>query len=196
MKKRTVWVALGLSLWLAPMGALASDEPRELQRKGFGFAAGGTSGVGFAWRETCSSGWGYQVGGGVWIPSFEERRGIWSLGLQGFRVIDQTGWWRLYALAGMHQFGNIHVYETTREAPVLPKSPEPAPTPETPLPTVTAVQWDAVLNLGAGFGLEFGVSDGVSVALEVPLVVGLKLSPYFGFAHLMPIPNLSLLYNF
>jgi hypothetical protein len=50
--------------------------------------------------------------------------------------------------------------------------------------------------LGGGLGLEFGGPPGVTVAFELPVVIGYSFGPTPGLKHLLPFPNLMVLYNF
>lgn len=166
----------------------------ELGRNGVGFAGGGTSGIGFAWRNVHPSGYGFQLGGSVWVPSFEPPSGFWSFGLQGIKVIDQTEWWRLYAIAGVQTIGQQRtIYDPMPPAmddqgnPVNPSEP-PKSTPRS--------SFDSTLNVGGGIGLEFGWAPGVTLAIELPIVIGYRFGERPGLAHFMPIPNVLLLYNF
>jgi hypothetical protein len=148
--------------------------PTPMSRQGLGVVAGSTSGIGLAWRAVTESGWGGQIGGGAWVPSFDPPTGSWSVGAQAIRVLTQDGPWRLYGLAGVQSYG----YPGAVNADTQSRS------------------YESVLNMGAGLGLEFGFSQGMSLCLEVPLVLGYRLGNNPGFSHLIPIPNALILVNF
>lgn len=199
---RVVGAALAAVVWAGALLPAFAEEataeaPTDYSRSGVGFAGGGTSGIGFAWRKVFDNGLGYQVGGSVWLPSFNPPSGFWSFGLQGLKVIDQTAWWRLYAIAGVQTLGQ----QRTNYRPVAPPTPEPGSgtvpeKPAEPIPPETFTTFESILNVGGGIGLELGGAPGVTLAIELPLVVGLRFGENPGIAHLMPIPNVLLLYNF
>jgi hypothetical protein len=191
-------------LLLAPCQALAaSDEPAkpapvDYSRRGIGFTAGATSGVGFAWRDVGKNGWGYSVGGGVWADDFKDLSVRWAAGVQGIKVLHQTDWWRLYALAGIQSYG-YPTYLPQSPTPTGPLvSPPEAPTKaEAPASVIQPVKvHESILNIGGGLGLEFGGPPGVTVAFELPVVIGYSFGPTPGLHHLLPFPNLMVLYNF
>jgi hypothetical protein len=145
-----------------------------MHRQGIGVVAGSTAGIGFAWRNVLESGWGWQVGGGAWVPSFDPPSGSWSVGGQALKILSEYGAWRLYGLAGIQSYGFPTGYNGSW----------------------TATGYESVLNVGTGLGLEFGYSKGLSLCLEVPLVLGYRVGKDPGFSHLIPIPNVLLLVNF
>lgn len=181
-------------------GPAASDgqarpAPVDYSRRGIGFTAGATSGVGFAWRQVFPSGVGYSVGGGVWVDQFQDISARWAAGVQGIKVLHQTDWWRLYALVGVQSYGypTYLPVSPTPTAPVVSPTGEPAK-PEAVLPPVKV--HESILNVGGGLGLEFGGPPGVTVAFELPVVLGYSFGPTPGLKHLLPFPNLMVLYNF
>ena len=54
----------------------------------------------------------------------------------------------------------------------------------------------SLLNVGAGVGVEMGGTPGVTVSFELPLVFGYRFGDNAGPAHLLPIPNLLLIFNY
>jgi hypothetical protein len=195
--KRWLMLMTALGLLAAPPALAASDTAAQptavdYSRRGIGFTAGATSGVGFAWREVAPSGWGYSVGGGVWADNFKDLSVRWAAGVQGMKVIHQTPWWRLYALAGVQSYGYPTYLPREPVAPVDPTAGKDiAPVAVEPLKA-----HESILNLGGGLGLEFGGPPGVTVAFELPVVIGYSFGPTPGLKHLLPFPNLMVLYNF
>ena len=186
-----VLLSLGLSLPVMAEAAAAPEAPQaSLARRSFGVGAGATSGCGLSWRETWDNGYGYSIGGGAWVPTFDPPRGIWSLGLQGHRIIAESGGVRFYGLAGLQTYG--YPVTSWSQPTVDPQttSPEnyPAPVPST--------SYDSVLNVGAGIGFEMGFQPGLSLVLELPLVLGFRTGQNAGLSHLIPIPNALIVYNF
>jgi hypothetical protein len=157
-----------------PLPPTPLPTPTPLARQGVGLVAGSTSGVGFAWRNVGASGWGWQVGGGAWVPTFDPPSGSWSIGSQALKILAQQGEWRLYALAGLQSYGYPGAWNTDG----------------------TSRSYESILNVGGGLGLEIGYSKGMSFCLEVPLVLGYRVGNTPGFSHLIPIPNVLLLVNF
>jgi hypothetical protein len=188
-----------LGCLMAPPALAASDEaakpaPVDYSRKGIGFTAGATSGVGFAWRDVKSNGLGYSVGGGIWVDDFKNLSARWAAGVQGLKVLHQTDWWRLYALVGMQSYGYPTYLPVTTgpTAPVVGKTESP---PELEVKEPVRVT-ESILNVGGGIGLELGGSPGVSITFELPVVLGYSFGPTPALKHLLPFPNLMVLYNF
>ena len=178
--------------------AVARPAPVDYTRRGIGFTAGGTSGVGFAWRDVNREGLGYSVGGGLWIDSFTQVSARWAFGLQGIKVLHQTDWWRLYVLAGVQSYGYPTYIQPT---PIAPPAAPPVPTSGTPTVEQPVYEppkpvLESIINVGGGLGLELGGPPGVTLALELPIVIGYRIGPQPGLHHLLPFPNLMLIYNF
>jgi hypothetical protein len=130
-----------------------------------GFAAGATSGIGYAWRQTFSDGWGYSLTGTVNVADrspFGSLNG-WSLGGQVLKILSAGDRHRLYVLGGLHSL-QWRVNEP-------------------------------LLNMGGGIGLELAAAKGVGLSLEVPLVFGYRFGPKPGPAHFMPLGNVLLMFN-
>jgi opacity protein-like surface antigen len=165
---RRLLAALCAACLTTPAWARAPEAPAALpdySRISLGFGAGGTSGIGYAWRQTLSNGWGYALTGTVNIADrtpFGNLNG-WSVGGQVLKIISAGERHRFYVLGGLHSFR----WQVT----------------------------DPVVNVGAGIGLELAAAKGVGLSLEVPLVFGYRFGARPGPAHFLPMANVLLMFN-
>lgn len=177
---------------------------------GLGFSGGAISGVGFSYRQFFADNYGIKISS---VFYHEERRTFFNLGTQGLWVLSDNDWLRFYVIAGLADFSfretrtvfkPVEVPEPTN-ASTNEQTPTPSPTatpvPQKPTPeelesnAEKVTEIDHYVNVGAGIGMEIGRREhGLTLALELPLVVSVKNFNELNFV--MPIPQLSLIYNF
>lgn len=156
-----------------------------------GASAGFISGVGFSYREYLTEKIGYKVSTVVYIDNYLN---FMNGGLQGIYVLSDNDWMRFYAIAGVADF-NYRRKNTIYD-------PVPAPTGDV---TKDALIKDSkpkevlevynYFNFGGGIGMEIGRSKrNLSLSIELPLAVGIK--DFKTVEYTLPIPQISLLYNF
>lgn len=165
-----------------------------VQYSGLGASAGFISGVGFSYREYLTEKIGYKISTVVYIDNYLN---FMNGGLQGIYVLSDNDWMRFYAIVGVADF-NYRRKNTIFE-------PIPAPTGDATKPTKDEMIKDSkqkevlevynYFNFGGGIGMEIGRSKrNLSLSIELPLAVGIK--DFKTIEYTLPIPQISLLYNF
>ena len=166
-------------------------------KNGFGFAAGATTGVGFAYRRHLTEKWGMQVAG-IFFADGDSLSA--NLGATVMRTLHQTKKVRFYALSGVSAFysgdneedwdacNNEYpdYYETGNESNF-----------NNCLEDSESWRNETNVNFGIGIGIEFIVLDNIGISLELPLTVQLSFDDDgLNDIGVYPIPNGSLIYYF
>ncbi|MBU6430213.1 MAG: hypothetical protein KGR26_14450 [Cyanobacteria bacterium REEB65] len=137
------------------------------QTRALGFAAGFSSGIGFAYREFEPSGWGWGIAGsGSWKPA--DGSGFGSFGFDAYKTLLLQDWGRFYAVAAAGSLQTFGPFGSLNYDPFE-------------------------YNVGAGLGISFGGKRGLNLSLEVPLTYSHDSDRKFT---LLPLPNVALTYQY
>lgn len=173
----------------ADLGVKKTEHP--VQYSALGASAGFISGVGFSYREYLTERIGYKVSAVVYIDNYLN---FMNGGLQGIYVLSDNDWMRFYAIGGVADF-NYRRKNTIYD-------PMPAPTGDATKDALIkeskpreVLEVYNYFNFGGGIGMEIGRSKrNLSLSIELPLAVGIK--DFKTIEYTLPIPQISLLYNF
>ena len=171
------------------------NEGKFTKGSALGFSAGFMSGVGFAFRKFYGNGMGFNIAAGAIATQTSSDI---STGLELMKTIDETDYFRFFAVAGAGFHKSMNKY-TVAEMSTDPTKPDPV--------MVETTDKSSVINTGVGLGVEYAPAGmkkkGIALSLDCAYAVrfekkdnyyeGSKPMKYVGLA---PLPNFSIIYYF